>query len=219
MLAGAGRDLVDITGLDPLQAGPLTDAGATSYHAVRKVLHLLTPGTTVVVLGAGGLGSFAIQFLRALTPALVIAVDPNPARLAYATELGAHHVLTGVSRDTPHDIRQLVGDGVDAVLDFVGIDDTIAAGIRSLRVAGAYGLIGAASGTFTEPWLGNLPRDGMVFSFQGSSISDLSDVMTLARSGQLRSDIDVFSWDQVPEAYEALDRGGLRGRAVVTPPG
>ncbi len=217
VLATASRDLVDITGLDPLQAGPLTDAGATSYHAVRKVLHLLTPGTTVVVLGAGGLGSFAIQFLRALTPATVIAVDSNPARLTYATELGAHHVLHGVTGDTPHDIRHVVGDGVDAVLDFVGIDDTISAGLRSLRATGAFGLVGAASGSFAGPWLSSLPRDGMVFSFQGSSIADLDDVMTLARAGHVRSDVDLFRWDQVPEAYEALDSGTLRGRAVVTP--
>nr|MDT0664940.1 alcohol dehydrogenase catalytic domain-containing protein [Micromonospora sp. DSM 115978] len=50
-------------GLDPVAAGPLTDAGATSYHAVRRVADRLGAGTTAVVVGAGGLGAFAVQHL------------------------------------------------------------------------------------------------------------------------------------------------------------
>jgi propanol-preferring alcohol dehydrogenase len=185
---------------------------------VRKVLHLLVPGTSAVVLGAGGLGSFAVQFLRALTPATVVAVDTNPERLRYASELGAHHVLEGVTPDTPQEIREVIGDGADVALDFVGIDATIAAGLASLRVAGAYGLIGAANGGFRGPWYPSLPRDGFAFAFQGSTIADVNEVVTLAAAGRIRSDVDLFGWDDVAEAYDAMEAGSLRGRAVVTPP-
>jgi propanol-preferring alcohol dehydrogenase len=83
------RALIPLGGLDPVAAAPLTDAGATSYHAVRRALPALEPGSTAVVLGAGGLGGFAIQHLKACSPAQVIAVDVSPARLATARELGA----------------------------------------------------------------------------------------------------------------------------------
>ena len=65
-------------------AGPLTDAGATSYHAVKRVLPKLVPGSTAVVIGAGGLGSFAVQFLAKLSPARVVAVDVSADRRDFA---------------------------------------------------------------------------------------------------------------------------------------
>ena len=80
-------------------------------------------------------------------------------------------------------------------------------------------MIGASGGSLPRPWYGALPRDGEVFSFQGSSVSDAVDVLALAESGLIRSEVDVFPLGQVAQAYAALDAGELRGRAVVTPEG
>src|ERR1700722_15219685 len=62
----ATRYLIPLGGLDPREAAPLSDAGLTSYHAVKRSVHLLGPGSAAVVIGAGGLGQMAIQVLRAL---------------------------------------------------------------------------------------------------------------------------------------------------------
>lgn len=204
-------------GLDPRTAGPLTDAGATSYHAVRRVLPRVDAGGTAVVIGAGGLGAFAVQFLRRLTDARVVAVDAKPDRLAYARELGAHETLRGVGDGTAQEITALAdGRGADAVLDFVGTDATIAAGVAAVRPAGAFGLVGAGGGRLDAPWFGHLPRDADVFTFQGSSIADVRDVLALAAAGRIRNDTETFPFERVAEAYAALHDGGLRGRAVVT---
>ena len=61
------RFLVPLGALDPRDAAPLTDAALTSYHAVKRSLHLLGPGATAVVIGVGGLGQMAVQLLRALS--------------------------------------------------------------------------------------------------------------------------------------------------------
>jgi propanol-preferring alcohol dehydrogenase len=61
------RELVPLGSLSVQRAAPLADAGATSYHAVRSVLPVLIAGSTAVVIGAGGLGSYAIQYLRLLS--------------------------------------------------------------------------------------------------------------------------------------------------------
>jgi propanol-preferring alcohol dehydrogenase len=219
VLAGSVREIVPLRSVDPVIAGPLTDAGATSYHAVKRVLPRLEPGSTAVVIGAGGgLGSFAVQFLRALSPARVVAVDTADDRLAFATSLGAHESLVGVDATTAPSIRELTdGDGAAAVLDFVGIDATIEAGLAATRMAGAFAVVGAAGGTFRRPWYGGLPREADVFTFQGSDIADVHDVVALAERGLVQSVVARFDFDDVAQAYEQLDHGELHGRAVVIP--
>jgi propanol-preferring alcohol dehydrogenase len=208
---------VRLVGVDPVHAGPLTDAGATSYHAVARVLPRLEPdGAIAVVIGAGGLGAFAVQILRAMSGARVVAVDLNPSRLDYVRELGAHDTLVGVADATVTEILDLTdGIGADAALDFVGDDATIAAGIGAVRPGGAYGLVGASGGSLRRGWFGALPNDGEVFTFQGSTIADARAVIELAESARIRSDVDVFDFARVAEAYAALEHGSLRGRAVV----
>jgi len=218
VVADAPRAVVPIGSLDPRNAAPLTDAGATSYHAVRKVLHKLTPGSIAVVIGAGGLGSFAVQLLRATSPATVIAIDNNAARLAYVSELGAHATINGVDQNTAAELRTATnGEGATVVLDFVGIDQTIVVGVGAVQPYGTYGVIGSNGGTFKRPWYGGLPRDGEIIHFQGSSVSDAHEVVKLAEQGLIRSDADLFMLDRVTDAYDALHHGTLRGRAVVTP--
>jgi threonine dehydrogenase-like Zn-dependent dehydrogenase len=71
----------------------LADAGVTSYRAVSRALPWLRPGVTALVIGAGGLGQFAIQYLRLLTAATVVAVDPSEAKRRRALSLGARDVV------------------------------------------------------------------------------------------------------------------------------
>src|SRR5205823_7954138 len=74
------KELVPLGGLDPRVVAPLTDAGATSYHAVQRVRPTLdgaaaTGGATAVVIGVGGLGAYAVQWLRLQTRARIVAVE------------------------------------------------------------------------------------------------------------------------------------------------
>ena len=220
VLLHSTRPLIPLTRLDPVTAGPLADAAATAFHAVRRVLPQLQAASTAVVIGAGGLGSFAVQLLRVLSAARVIAVDLNPTRREYARSLGAHECVPGVDADTPQALRALTGGrGAHVVLDFVGSDATIAAGLAAVRRTGSFGLIGAGMGHLRSPWFHSLPKDGEVFTFTGSTIADLTEVVKLAEQGLLRNDTERFAFDQVPEAYRKLVRGELTGRAVVMPQG
>ena len=83
MLVPSPRLLVPIGDLDPVRAAPLTDAALTSYHAIKPELPRLRPGSSVVVIGVGGLGHVAVQLLHGLSPARIVAVDPRerPERL------------------------------------------------------------------------------------------------------------------------------------------
>ncbi|MFJ5518308.1 hypothetical protein ACIQB4_14745 [Streptomyces griseoluteus] len=84
--------MIPLGSRDPGQAAP--DAGLTSYQAVKRSLHLLGPGSTAVVIGAGGLGQMTIQILGALTTATtVVAVDTDDRKLETARQMGAHEAL------------------------------------------------------------------------------------------------------------------------------
>ena len=87
------RLTVPLDGLDPVAAAPLADAGLTPYHAIRRALDVLRPGTSAIVIGVGGLGHVAVQLLKALSPARVVAVDRRDEALEVATRSGADVAL------------------------------------------------------------------------------------------------------------------------------
>lgn len=93
VLVPSARHLLPLNSLPPLRAAPLTDAGATSYRAIRKARRFLTPGSRVLVIGVGALGQFAVQFLRLLTDSVILAVDVTEAKRQKALELGAHEAI------------------------------------------------------------------------------------------------------------------------------
>jgi propanol-preferring alcohol dehydrogenase len=212
----ARRDLVPLGSLAPEQAAPLTDAGATSYHAVKRVLPKLRPGSTAVVIGVGGLGGYAVQWLRLLSPARIVAVESREERLAVAKQLGAHDALIagdGLSRR----LREAVGaDGADAVLDFVGTDQTLNAAVRNAATMGSVAIVGQGFGT-AQIRFGQLAHDCDVFIPQGATVAELTEVIALAQSGEVTIEIEKFDFDDTPAAYERLKAGTLNGRAVVIP--
>ena len=130
--------------LQPADVAALADAGLTAYHAVKKSIPLLYPGTRALVIGAGGLGHIGIQCLLAMSPAEVIVLDPNEGALELAKELGAHHAVQ-TKKDGSHlqEVRDLTdGKGAEVVIDFVGEKGAPADGIALLRPAGSYFVIG-----------------------------------------------------------------------------
>src|SRR5262249_18361878 len=120
MLVPEARFLVPIGNLDPVDAAPLTDAGITTYSAIKPALPGIWPGSTAVVIGVGGLGLYAVQFLRQLTSARVVAVDSKETRLTLAREYGADAVVLS-GPEAAHEIRELSGGiGAAFVIDCAG---------------------------------------------------------------------------------------------------
>jgi len=212
------RHLLPLGTLDPFVAGPLTDAGATSHHAVARIARRVRGDGAVVVLGVGGLGGFVVQLASVLTDALVVAVDPVEARRRAACGFGAAVVLDGVGPDTDEALRTAIGEtAVDAVVDLVGSDETIAFAASSLAPGGSLAVVGAAGGKLRRPVYGGLPRDAELWTFQGSDLVDARAVVELAAAGRLRVDVDPYPLSRVDEAYAAMEAGTLTGRAVVHP--
>lgn len=132
-----------------------------------------------------------------------------------ARALGADEVITagdGLSRR----LREVVGDdGADAVLDFVGTDQTLNAALRNAAKLGSIALVGQGFGK-GEVRYGQPAHDCDIFNPQGASISELHEVIELARSGKVTIEVEQFAFDDVVDAYDRLQAGTLNGRAVVT---
>jgi len=210
------RNLVPLGDADPVVAAPLADAGLTPYHAIKLALpRLAGGGTHALVIGLGGLGLVAVQILRAITGAQVIATDLKPEAMARARELGAVTVEGGDGQVDR--IRELTrGRGVDAAFDFVGATPTIAAAQAAIAQRGVVQIVGIAGGTaqwsfFTNPYEATLTN-----SYWGT-IEDLHEVADLYRGGMITPDVERFPMDDALEAYRRLRDGDLAARAVVVP--
>jgi alcohol dehydrogenase, propanol-preferring len=218
MLVPDPRLLLPLGDLDPRDAAPLTDAALTPYHAIKRSLHLLAPGSTAVVIGVGGLGHMAVQILRALSPARVIAVDVSADKLRLAREVGADEAVEP-GEGAAEAIRELTGGlGVELVVDNVGANDTLALAAQVVRFESHLTVVGLAGGSF-EFGFGALPFETqLTLPYWGTAI-ELMEVLELARAGKIRAHVERFPLERVEEAYERLRDGSLEGRAVVCPNG
>ncbi|KAA9151004.1 NAD(P)-dependent alcohol dehydrogenase [Amycolatopsis acidicola] len=210
------RAVVPAPGLDPCLAATLTDAGLTSYHALKSLRGAET-GALIVVIGVGGLGHLALQIARELFDARVVAVDTRPDALALAERLGA----VAVARDGKEALaavrRLSEGWGADAVLDFAGVPATTAFGPELLRTAGELVLVGSGGGSIEVTKAANLPQ-GMRISlpFWGSR-PELEEVIALAARGSLRVETTTAPLGEATQALERLHRGAVVGRSVLIP--
>ena len=203
-------------GLDPVTAAPLTDAGLTPYHAIRRSWPKLTPDATIVLIGVGGLGHVAVQIARATSAAQVIAVDLKDAALDLARTVGAHHTLRS-DDDAARQIRDLTGGrGADVVIDFVGATATLELSRRVARRMADVTIVGIGGGEvplsfFTQPY-----EVSIATTYWGSR-PELVELLALAASGQVAAEQTVYPLDDGVQAYRDLHDGKVTGRAAVVP--
>jgi alcohol dehydrogenase, propanol-preferring len=212
------RHLIPLGDLDPVASVPLTDAGLTPYHAIKRSLPKLVPGSTAVVIGAGGLGHVAIQLLRALTSAQVIALDVSEEKLELARRVGAHETVRSDAGAVDR-VRALTGGlGAEAVFDFVGAPATTATAGAVAAVEGEVALVGIGGGTLPVGF-GSPAFEVSVTAPYWGSRSELIEVLELAREGFVEVHVETYGLDDAPLAYERLHAGKVNGRAVILPNG
>ena len=216
VLVPEARFLVPIGDLDPVAAAPLTDAGITTYSAIKPAISSIWPGRTVVVIGMGGLGLYAVQFLRLLTSARVVAVDSTPARLKLAHEYDADNVISNGS-DAADQIRELTGGiGAIFIIDCAGVNATLATAVAALSWRGRLAVVGAGGGSIPFDFFKVPPGAQLVTSLNGGSVA-LMEVVGMAALGRLKILVDRYPLDAAKKGYDDFEHGRLVGRAVLMP--
>jgi len=196
------------------QAATLPVAGLTALRALREGGAIL--GRNVLVTGAtGGVGQFAVQLAHA-AGATVTAQVSSPSREAEARELGARHVVTTL-QDSSLGPFHLVLDGVGG--------PQLAQAVHHMApgaTLAAYGRVGNAasqvsiSDFYRQAW--NARIVGFVSPVpEETKGEDLAILAGLVADGRLHPRIGLtLGWEKTAEAFAALSRREVRGKAVLT---
>jgi NAD+-dependent secondary alcohol dehydrogenase Adh1 len=203
-------------GVEPAEVAAHADAGITAYHAVKKLVPRFLPGSTVAVIGIGGVGHIGLQLVGVLGAARVIAIDTDERRRRLARELGADEVL-GEEADVAGAVRELTnGVGADVVLDFVGTDETHASALGMLARQGVYSIVGYG-GTVSHPSVGFVAGETAVTGNLVGSWIDLWEVLQLHGRSDVTLRTETHSLDDVNDVLDRLRKGEVTGRAVLVP--
>ena len=180
------------------------------------------PGSTVAVIGCGGVGLNCIQGAVLAGALRIIAVDAVETKLTMAREFGATDVVDASSGNVVEKIRDLTGGGVDYSFEAIGKKETAEQSFEMLRAGGTATIIGMI------PQGVKIELDGASFlrerKIQGSSMgsnrfrTDMPRYIEFYRQGRLKLDQLVsqrLKLEQVNEAFEDMLRGDV-ARSVIT---
>jgi len=124
----------------PDEWAAIFDPFGNAVHAVSAAQVSLQ---TVLVTGAGSIGLMSVAVAAAAGASKIIAVDPNPHKLAVAKLMGAHHALDARSPDVrPTILEQTGGAGPDVLLEMSGNPDAIQLGLDAIRHGGRAAILG-----------------------------------------------------------------------------
>ena len=201
-------------GLAYNDAAVLCDAGITAFHAVDRSRSGL--GETVLIIGVGGVGSFAVQFVR-LCGAKVFAVEKSAEKCQRALELGADAAIHSAEQEVAAEARRLTGGwGMDCVIDIVGTESTIAAGIKSLANGGRLIIVGYTPEQYHLDGKHIAQNELEIIGTRCGRKRDQIAAAELVASGKIKSIVtDTYPLDQVNEALEQLRSGQVLGRCVL----
>ncbi|PIT14914.1 NAD(P)-dependent alcohol dehydrogenase [Snodgrassella alvi] len=219
MIVPSSRLLIPLHELQPEQVAPLSDAALTPYHAIKRSGSKITPSSFVFVIGIGGLGHMAVQILKKVYSATIIAGDIADDKLELAKKYGADYVVR-TDRNTNSVVEEVTHiTGVKkcaVVLDFVGNNPTLALGAQTVGLNGDWTVVGLGGGKLdwhcmNQPWGASLCTP-----YWGSRV-ELMEVLDLKRKGLIDIEYTTYSLSQALEIYDKLSKGQIKGRAVLIP--
>ena len=170
----------------------------------------------MAVIGVGGLGHLAVEFLRELSGARIIAIDRDDKALVLARDRGADVCLKS-DDSTAEAIRDATsGLGAIAVLDFVGIDSTMLLATQIVRSRGELVVVGMGGGVL--PFQNGLIPYGCSLTYTlGGSTKELTEVVALAENGRIKPLIEKCALEDIDDVYRRLHDNAISGRAVLVP--
>lgn len=205
---------IDLRHVGPFGCGFQTGAGG--------VLNVLRPrpGASIAVFGVGAVGVAAVIAACISSCSVVAAVDVNPAKLDAARGYGATHTVDSSLGTTADQLREIVPEGFDFVVDTTGRADVLRSAVEALGPLGRAGVIGIGpSETMTFEWRSILNGRSVTGIIAGASLPQLflPKLLDLHVRGEFPVDrmITYFPFEKINDAVSAV-RSGEVGKAVLT---
>ena len=211
------RYLIDVEGIDPAVAATLACSGLTAWGAIRRA-GAVREDETIAVMGCGGVGQAALEFLRMRGSRRVVALDPSADKRAMVEARGHARALDPSAPDAAEALGKAAEGRLAAVLDFVGSEATAALALGALAKGGRYVVVGLFGGRLRYP-LPFIPV--RVLSILGSYVGSLDElrelVMLLRRDGAPDLAVEARPLAEAGQAVADLEAGRVTGRLVLTP--
>jgi threonine 3-dehydrogenase len=201
----------------PTEIGAIMDPMG---NAVHTVLEAEVPGSTVLVLGCGPIGCFAIGVARAAGASLVIASDLNPKRLELARAMGAQVTLNPKHDDVVARVRELTGgDGVDLVCEMSGHPSGHAQALAAARMGGRVNLLGTPSQTTEVDFARDIIFKGLtLYGVTGRKMYQTwHQMLRFLRAGQVNPRPVIthrFPLERIAEAIQVI-KDGQAGKVIL----
>jgi S-(hydroxymethyl)glutathione dehydrogenase/alcohol dehydrogenase len=206
----------------PLEQAALLGCAALTGVGAALFAARVEPGSSVLVIGAGGVGQFVVQGARIAGAAEIVCVDPLEARREQVSRLGATRVAD------PEELKELMksdfADGVDYALDAVGDPSTTELAFRWTRNGGTCVIVGlpAAGKRLDLDPVDFVRRErvltGTIYGSEDPAVA-LPILLDHVRAGRLDLASQLgpsFPLDRINEAVEA-SLSGVPGRVLVRP--
>ena len=201
----------------PTEIGAIMDPMG---NAVHTVLEAEVPGSTVLVLGCGPIGCFAVGVARAAGASLVIASDLNPKRLELARAMGAQVILNPKNDDVVARVRELTGgDGVDLVCEMSGHPSGHAQALAAARMGGRVNLLGTPSRTTEVDFARDIIFKGLtLYGVTGRKMYQTwHQMLRFLRAGQVNPRPVIthrFPLEQIAAAIQVI-KDGQAGKVIL----
>jgi 2-desacetyl-2-hydroxyethyl bacteriochlorophyllide A dehydrogenase len=205
-------------GVEAETAAALTLAGSTAMHMLTNRTQVRAGDWVLVIGGASGVGSAAIQIARHLG-ARVISTGSTEAKRALALSLGAEFAADSAKPAWPLEIRKLTGKrGVDLVVEHVG-GEVLSKAFECLARGGTVVTCGATAGREVpfNLWPFFVKQHRLIGSY-GRNKADIVATLEWAAAGKLKPVIDsVFPLNEAPAAFAKLRSRQVMGKVLVKP--
>ena len=180
-------------------------------------------GSTVAVIGCGGVGLNIVQGARLVGASQVIAIDILDNKLEYAREFGATHVVNSRQADAVREVRALTRGGVDFAFEAVGVSEAIEQALECVRPGGKAVVVGLAP-------------DGALARINAYKLASEQKTLMGTAYGNARPRVDIprmvahytskqldldrlvsrrYRFDEINEAFAALERGEVKRGVIV----
>jgi uncharacterized zinc-type alcohol dehydrogenase-like protein len=196
-------------GLDPARTGPLMCAGATVFS---PMLHFgVTPEMRTAVVGIGGLGHLAVQFLSKMG-CEVTAISSSHNKDQAIRELGAHHFIATRGTD---ELKKAAGS-FDFIISTVSADVNWNEFVNALRPQGRLVIVGIPESAMPIAAFGIIQQEKSVTGGRCGSPSDTAKMLDFAARHQVMAVCEQFPLADVNKALDHMHSGNVRYRIVLS---
>tara|TARA_A100001388_G_scaffold154698_1_gene115065 strand:+ start:2465 stop:3511 length:1047 start_codon:yes stop_codon:yes gene_type:complete len=207
--------LLEVGGINPGLAATYMCSGLTAFAAINQVSGMGVKDN-VLILGLGGVGMSGLQIARAILDANLFAADIDDTKLSIASNMGIE-TFNSSQNTCIRDIQRRT-NGVTAVVDFVGSQDTAAMALKVIRRGGEYIIVGLYGGAIKLPLATVALRAISIKGVLTGSINDARAVISLARDGKLLPiPITERPLTDATNVLEDLKKGTVTGRVILSP--